>query len=227
MATSEFWQRLSATMASSHEWEGGVAGAPPRGVRGTAKLWMVMDVISIAGAATLATIYKSHAVEGDVVWGLWDGRLLHGRSVWTLVALLCGFAIALMITSKRLHLYSPTRLTGILHEQRLSMQACFTSGLLLTGALYVLRADDIPRSIILITVGLVAISLGLRRLVRRVLLFSRYTTSLRLSPAAASKARASDSAFSLRSVSCCLSSSCARLITACNSPSLKPSNVSS
>src|ERR1022692_4752289 len=92
MATSELWQRLSATMASSHEWEGGVAGAPPRGVRGAAKLWMVMDVISIAGAATLATIYKSHAVEGDGVWGLWDGTLLHGRSVWTLVALLCGFA---------------------------------------------------------------------------------------------------------------------------------------
>ena len=174
MATSEFWQRLSATMASSHEWEGGVAGEPARGVRGTAKLWMVMDVISIAGAATLATIYKSHTDEGDGVRGLWDGTLLHARSVWTLVALLCGFAIALMITSKRLHLYSPTRLTGILHEQRLSMQACFTSGLLLTGALYVLRADDIPRSVILITVGLVAISLGLRRLVHRVLLFSRY-----------------------------------------------------
>ncbi len=174
MATSEFWQRLSATMASSHEWEGGVAGEPARGVRGTAKLWMVMDVISIAGAATLATIYKSHTNEGDGVRGLWDGTLLHGRTVWILVALLCGFTIALMITSRRLHLYSPTRLTGILHEQRLSMQACFTSGLLLTGALYVLRADDIPRSIILITVGLVAISLGLRRLVHRVLLYSRY-----------------------------------------------------
>src|ERR1039458_2969949 len=116
MATSEFWQRLSATMASSHEWEGGVAGEPARGVMGTAKLWMVMDVISIAGAATLATIYKSHTDEGDGVRGLWDVTLRHARSVWTLVALLCGFAIALMITSKRLHLYSPTRLTGILHR---------------------------------------------------------------------------------------------------------------
>jgi exopolysaccharide biosynthesis polyprenyl glycosylphosphotransferase len=174
MATSDFWQRLSATVASSHEWEGGVAGEPTRAARGTAKLWMVMDVISISGAATLATIYKSHSTEGDGMQGLWDGNLMHSRSVCTLLALLCGFAIALMITSKRLHLYSPTRLTGILHEQRLSMQACFTSGLLLTGALYVLRADDIPRSIILITVGLVAVSLGLRRLVHRVLLYSRY-----------------------------------------------------
>jgi len=29
-----------------------------------------------------------------------------------------------------------TRLSGFLHEQRLSVQACFTSGLLLTGTLY-------------------------------------------------------------------------------------------
>ena len=47
------------------------------------------------------------------------------------------------------------------------MQACFTSGLLLTGTLYVVHADDIPRSIVLITVGLVAVSLSLRRLVYR------------------------------------------------------------
>ena len=37
------------------------------------------------------------------------------------------------------------------------MQACFTSGLLLTGALYLVHAEDIPRSIVLITVGLVTV----------------------------------------------------------------------
>ena len=68
--------------------------------------------------------------------------LFHGRPIWILMALLCGFAITLMITSKRLHLYTPTRLTNISAEQRLSVQACLTSGLLLTGALYVLHADD-------------------------------------------------------------------------------------
>jgi exopolysaccharide biosynthesis polyprenyl glycosylphosphotransferase len=65
-------------------------------------------------------------------------------------------------------------LTSFLHEQRLSLQACFTSGLLLTGTLYMIHADDIPRSIVLITVGLVAISLSLRRLVYRVMLYRRF-----------------------------------------------------
>jgi exopolysaccharide biosynthesis polyprenyl glycosylphosphotransferase len=54
------------------------------------------------------------------------------------------------------------------------VQACFTSGLLLTGTLYVVHANDIPRGIVLITVGLVAFLLCLRRLLYRLLLFNRY-----------------------------------------------------
>jgi len=161
-------------MASSHEWEGGLAGEPARGARGTARLWMVLDVISIVSAAMVATMYKFHTGLVEGAKGFWQGTLIHGRPMWILLALLCGFTMVLMVTSKRLQLYSPTRLTNILHEQRLSLQACFTSGLLLTGALYVLHADDIPRSIVLITVGLVAILLGLRRFVYRVVLYHRY-----------------------------------------------------
>jgi len=91
-----------------------------------------------------------------------------------LVALLCGFTISLMITSRRLHLYVPTRLTSFLHEQRLSVEACLTSGLLLAGILYLIHATDIPRSIVLMTVGLVTISLSLRRLIYRILINRRF-----------------------------------------------------
>jgi exopolysaccharide biosynthesis polyprenyl glycosylphosphotransferase len=73
-----------------------------------------------------------------------------------------------------LNLYSPARLSNILHEQRLSLQACFTAGLLLTGALFLLHADDIPRSILICTIGLVTLILGLRRLGYRILLYHRY-----------------------------------------------------
>ncbi len=91
-----------------------------------------------------------------------------------LLALLCGFTISLIITSRRLHLYTPTRLSGFLHEQRLSTQACFTSGLLLTGTLYLVHAEDIPRTIVLTTLGMVTIALSLRRLVYRILIFRRF-----------------------------------------------------
>jgi FlaA1/EpsC-like NDP-sugar epimerase len=91
-----------------------------------------------------------------------------------LLALLFGFITALMVTSRRLNLYSPTRLGNLLHEQRLSVQACLTSGLLLTGALYLVKAGDIPRSIVLITVGIVTVTLSLRRLVYRLLMYRRF-----------------------------------------------------
>jgi len=61
-----------------------------------------------------------------------------------------------------------------LHEQRLSVQACFTSGLLLAGTLYLVHANDIPRSIVLITVGLVTVALSLRRLAYRYFLYRRF-----------------------------------------------------
>ena len=71
-------------------------------------------------------------------------------------------------------MYTPIRLTSFLHEQRLSVQACLYSGLLLTGTLYLIHAEDIPRTIVLITVGLVTVGLSLRRLVYRMLIYRRF-----------------------------------------------------
>ena len=174
MATSEFWQRVSASVSSSPEWVGGSAGDAVRSSRGTASLWMALDALTILGSAVLATLYQRHTGPVAGVEGFWHGTLFHGRSMEILLALLCGFAISLIVTSRRLHLYSPARLTSFLHEQRLSVQACFTSGLLLTGTLYLVHAEDIPRSIVLITVGLVTVALSLRRLIYRIFLYRRF-----------------------------------------------------
>ncbi len=91
--------------------------------------------------------------------------MFHGLSVWILLALLCGFTCALIVTSRRLQLYTPMHMTSFLHEQRMSAQSSPDFGLLLTGALYLVRAGGIPRGIVLETVGLVAVGLGLRRFI--------------------------------------------------------------
>jgi exopolysaccharide biosynthesis polyprenyl glycosylphosphotransferase len=142
--------------------------------RGTAKLWMVLDGVTIFGAAALATLYKMHTGPLAGARGFWDGTLIYGRSMEILLALLAGFAAALIMTSRRLHLYTPVRITSILREQRLSIQACFTSGLLLTGTLYLIHGQDIPRSVVLITIALVTVSLSVRRLIYRLLIYSRF-----------------------------------------------------
>ena len=174
MATSEFWQGASASVSSSHELAGGAAANSRRGSRDASKLWMILDGVTVLGAATLATLYEVHAGPVAGVAGFWRGTLIHGRSMGVLLALLCGFAIALVAISRRLHLYTPARLASFLHEQRLSAQACFTAGLLLTGTLYLIHAEDIPRGIVLDTVGLVTVSLSVRRFVCRVLIYRRF-----------------------------------------------------
>src|ERR1700745_2230532 len=173
MATSDLWQRLSASVASP-EWATSGRRSSPRDVRGTSKVWMYLDAVTVLGAAVLATLYEFR--EGPIAGarGVWHGTLIHGRSMGILLGLLGGFIISLIVISKRLNLYRPTSLGGYLHEQRLTVQACFTAFLLLTGTLYLVHLDDIPRRIVVITLGLVIVSLSLRRLIYRVLLYRRF-----------------------------------------------------
>jgi len=142
--------------------------------RGTVSLWMVLDGITILASAALVTLFERHMGPVAGAKSLWHGTLIQGNSIRILLAAMCGFAVALMITSRRLHLYTPARLSGFLHEQSLSLQACFISGLLLTGALFFVHAEDIPRSIVIITILLVAVGLSLRRFAYRFLLYHRF-----------------------------------------------------
>jgi exopolysaccharide biosynthesis polyprenyl glycosylphosphotransferase len=139
---------------------------------------MLLDAVTVVAAALLATLYELKLSPIAEVRGFWRGTLFHGRSMGILLALLCGFIASLIVVSKRMHLYSPAKLGGYLHEQRLTVQACFTAGLLLTGALYMAHAGDIPRRIVVMTWGLVLVSLSIRRLVYRVMLYRRFERGL-------------------------------------------------
>jgi exopolysaccharide biosynthesis polyprenyl glycosylphosphotransferase len=145
-----------------------------RAPQGRTKMYMALDAMTILVSVVIATIYRKHT--GAVVGAreFWHGTLIHGRPMGILLGLLCFFAVSLMVTSKRLNLYMPARLNNALHEQRLSIQACLTSGLLLTGALYLVHAEDISRTIVLVTIGLTLVLLSLRRLISRLLLYRSY-----------------------------------------------------
>jgi exopolysaccharide biosynthesis polyprenyl glycosylphosphotransferase len=139
---------------------------------------MFMDATTIIVSVTLATLYRLHTGLVAEARGFWHGTLIHGRSMGILLALLCFFTISLMITSRRLNLYSPIKITSILHEQLLSARACLTSGLLLTGLLYLVKAEDISRIIVLLTIVLVTVGLSMRRLLYRLLLYRRFERGL-------------------------------------------------
>ncbi|HVZ84271.1 MAG TPA: sugar transferase [Terracidiphilus sp.] len=139
---------------------------------------MALDVLTVLVSAIIATTVELHTGPVNGARAFYRGTLFHGRSMGILLALLCGFTVVLIVTSRRMHLYDPASFPSYLHEQRMSIQACLTAGLLLTGALYLAHAADIPRGIVLLTVGLVALLLSLRRLVYRILLYRRYDRGL-------------------------------------------------
>jgi exopolysaccharide biosynthesis polyprenyl glycosylphosphotransferase len=174
MATSEFWQRVSASVSASTRGHEGSWQRTGRNSSRKGGFWIVADVATIVCAAAIAVVYKFHTSPVAEVKGFLQGTLIHGRSMSILLALLCGFSMALIMTSRRLHLYAPIRLNSFLHEQRLSVQACVYSGLLLTGTLYLIHAEDISREVVLITIGLVTVSLSLRRLAYRMLIYRRF-----------------------------------------------------
>ena len=174
MATTDFWQRVSASVTVPADWATNVAAGSSRNWHGRIKFWMFIDFLTVLLSAIIATIYERHTTPVNGARAFYHGTLFYGRSMGILLVLLCGFAAALIITSKRLHLYSPTRLGSFLHEQRLTVQVCFTSGLLLTGSLYLARAEDIPRRLVTMTILLVTLSLCARRLIYRTLMYRRF-----------------------------------------------------
>jgi len=177
MATTDLWQRISTDGARNREW---ARVTSPGGVliQGKAKLWMLADVVTVLVAATMATLSRLHTGPLMGARSFWHGKLFPGESVGILLGLLCGFIVSLLITSHRLQLYTPTRLGSALHEQRLSMQACLTAGLLLTGALYISHAAELSRAVVVGTLILVMIFLSMRRLAYRMLLKSRFSKGI-------------------------------------------------
>jgi exopolysaccharide biosynthesis polyprenyl glycosylphosphotransferase len=170
----QLWHGLPTDRSSSTLLARQSSAKPAGRSLGKPCLWMVLDGITVLASTTFATLYMTHM---DPVVGakdFWHGTLIYGRSMGILLAFVCGFSITLILSSQWLHLYTPRRLSGILQEQTLNIQACFTAGLLLTGALYMIKAEDIPRRIVLMTLGTVTISLGARRLVYRSMLYRAF-----------------------------------------------------
>jgi exopolysaccharide biosynthesis polyprenyl glycosylphosphotransferase len=174
MATSEFLQKLSASISSPPLREAILSGNTRRGSRGKTGLWMFLDGVTILGAVVLVTLNQLHTGLLAGAREFWNGTLIQGCSMGMLLAFLGGFTLTLIVISQGLSLYEPLRLHSFLREQGRSLQACFTTGLLLTGALYLVHANDIPRSIVLTTVVLVTVLLGLRRFAYRMLLYRRF-----------------------------------------------------
>ena len=176
MATPEFWQSISSRKHSSPRQtvQPGTGNARYQTARGSIVGWMFLDAVTVLLAATAATIIDFHISPVHGARSFLHNQLFRGETIGMLTGLLIGFVVVLILINRGLHLYTPIRLTNHLHEQRLSLQSCVVTTLLLMGALYLLHADMIPRRIVLLTFLLVTLALSLRRGFFRALMYRRF-----------------------------------------------------
>ena len=174
MATLGSLQRVSSRADSATRLLDDTGLTPSRASQSAVARWMFVDAITVAVSAVVAVLLVLYL--GPVLGArdFYHGTLFRGNSLAWHLAILAGFIVALLAASQSLKLYKPPYLSGFLHEQRLSMQACLLAGLLLMGSLYLIHSVRVPRIVVLVTLLLATVSLSLRRLVYRILLHRRF-----------------------------------------------------
>ncbi|HMF65134.1 MAG TPA: sugar transferase, partial [Edaphobacter sp.] len=89
-----------------------------------------------------------------------------------------GFAACLIFFTRSYGLYGPIQNRSGLHEQRMTVQATLTSGLLLCGALYLSNGEAISRIIVGLMVVFTTVLLCLRRAIWRRMVYRRYLAGI-------------------------------------------------
>lgn len=138
-------------------------------------VWALMDVATgiLAGLLSLKLrLEGSHEANTGVLW-----NLAHAAQLPSLLMLLI-FGVCLVLTSRIFGLYRPGDTFSGLHEQRMTMQAVLTSGLLLCGSLYLTHGYAVSRLAVLMTVVLTMPMLMVRRALWRKLRERRYLLGL-------------------------------------------------
>src|SRR5690242_1555888 len=110
MASSDFWQRLSGSLHSGRGWDTAGGNETVRGGRGARAVWMASDGVTILAAATAATFYRLHTLSLAEAHNFWAGKVFPHHPLSMPIALLFGFTLAVIISSRRMRLYEPLRL---------------------------------------------------------------------------------------------------------------------
>lgn len=136
-----------------------------------AVLWALCDVVCVVISAALAVqLYLGNLIPDDAG----TPTQMLAASPYLSLAYLCWFILALLVISRRLHLYAPIQMRNTLHDQRMTIQACLTAGLLLAGALYLSRGEAVSRGVVILTITFTTVLICGRRLVWRGIVYRRY-----------------------------------------------------
>jgi exopolysaccharide biosynthesis polyprenyl glycosylphosphotransferase len=143
----------------------------------TSLIWATLDLMTVALAAILALRFRV-AVPGDVPTTSMLPFLLHSAHSMLLLYF-AWFGILLVVLARSYGLYGSILSRNGLNEQRLTVQATLTAGLLLCGTLYLQRrAEMVSREVVILLIVFTATLLCVRRAIWRKVVYSRFREGL-------------------------------------------------
>jgi exopolysaccharide biosynthesis polyprenyl glycosylphosphotransferase len=138
-------------------------------------VWAALDMMTVVVAAVMAV--RVHMPEpASHPASLIPVILTSTPRNW--VFYLLWFGGVLVFITRSYGLYGPIQNRSGLHEQRMTLQATLTAGLLLCGALYLTHEIAISRLVVLLMVVITGALLSIRRAIWRNMEYSRYREGL-------------------------------------------------
>ncbi len=142
----------------------------------TSLVWASLDMMTVIVAGVLALRLRV-VLPKEIPAASVLPQLIHSSP--NLLFFYVGwFAVCLIFITRSYGLYGPIQNRGGLHEQRMTVQATLTSGLLLCGTLYLSNGEAISRIVVALTVVFTAILLCVRRALWRRMVYRRYLAGI-------------------------------------------------
>jgi len=138
-------------------------------------VWATLDLLTVALAMMLAVRFRETGPDEVPATSL-PAFLFHSQGMTLLY--IGWFGLLLVLLARSYGLYGPILNRSGLHEQRMTVQAALTSGLLLCGTLYLMRAEGVSRIVVVLTVIFTTMLLCLRRAIWRKVTYNRYREGL-------------------------------------------------
>jgi len=136
----------------------------------------VLDLVTVVIAAMLALRFRT-VIPSDIHATLVPVYLLHAADR-ILMMYVSWYGLLLVILARSYGLYGPILSRSGLNEQRVTVQAALTAGLLLCGTLYLERGEMVSREVVVLLVVFTTVLLCVRRAAWRRIVYSRYREGL-------------------------------------------------
>jgi exopolysaccharide biosynthesis polyprenyl glycosylphosphotransferase len=142
----------------------------------TSSVWASLDMLTVAIAALLALRFRVFTPANVPTLHVLPHLI---RSSPEMLFLYIGwFGICLIFAMRSYGLYGPIQNRSGLHEQRMTLQATLTAGLLLCGTLYLSNGEEISRIVTGLMVLFTAVLLCIRRALWRRMVYRRFRAGM-------------------------------------------------